>query len=144
VAGKTRRLKDFQETETHASQKMSAIDMGMPRPWKIALWVLQKNNRIIFDISRPMTLGRMDPDDGVFPEIDLGPYNAKDLGVSREHLVLSLNGDRIVAMDKDSANGTLLNGEKLKPHEDYLIRDGDELTLGLLRLKVELLVNPSK
>ena len=142
MPGDTRNLNLDDKESTLASQEIKAIDRGMPRPWKVALRILQKENRVIFEMDRPMTVGRMDPDKDVYPEVDLGPYNADELGVSREHLLLKLVEDRIVATDNGSSNGTLLNKERLKPHEDYPIRDGDEIQLGLMKLRIELLMNP--
>lgn len=137
----TRKLNQ-RETDTLASQEITAMDMGMPRPWRISLHILQKENRLIFNMSNPMVVGRRVPEMNSFPDIDLGPYNAEELGVSRQHLTLKLDGERIIAMDNGSANGTLLNGERMKPREDYPIRHGDEISLGLMKVKVELLMNP--
>ncbi len=142
MPGDTRNLNLSDKQESVASQEMKAIDRGMPRPWKVALRVLQKENRLIFDMDRPMVIGRMDPEQDVFPDIDLGPYNADEMGVSREHMLLKLDGDRIMAQDNGSSNGTLLNHERMKPKTDYPIRDGDEIQLGLMKLKIELLMNP--
>lgn len=141
MSGDTRKLNQDNAGEL-ASQEITAIDMGMPRPWRIALRILQKENRLIFDMSGPMVIGRRVPEGNVFPDIDLGPYNAEEMGVSRQHLTLMLDGNRIVAVDNGSANGTLLNQDRMVPHESYPIRDGDEITLGLMTVKVELLMNP--
>lgn len=142
MPGNTRNLNLDSDDSAVASQEIKAIDRGMPRPWKVGLRIVEKENRLIFDMDRPMVIGRMDPDHDVYPDVDLGPYNADELGVSREHLVLKLDGDRIVASDNGSSNGTLLNRDRMKPREDYPIRDGDELQLGLMQVKIELLMNP--
>jgi pSer/pThr/pTyr-binding forkhead associated (FHA) protein len=142
VPGDTRKLNHDNEDGVLASQEIKAIDMGMPRPWRIGLRIIQKDQRLIFDMSGPMVIGRMEERDNVFPDIDLGPYNAEEMGVSRQHLTLKLAGDRIVATDNGSRNGTKLNNERMKPNEDYPIRDGDEVSLGLMNIKIELLVNP--
>lgn len=141
MTGDTRKLNQDKAGEP-ASQEITAIDMGMPRPWRIALRIMQKENRLIFDMSRPMVIGRRVPDTSIVPDIDLGPYGAEELGVSRQHLTLELDGDRIVAIDNDSANGTRLNDDIMVAHESYPIRDGDEIKLGLMALKIELLMNP--
>jgi pSer/pThr/pTyr-binding forkhead associated (FHA) protein len=141
VARNTRNL-NLGDDSAVASQEIKAIDRGMPRPWRVGLRIVDKENRLIFDMDREMVVGRMDPEHEVYPDVDLGPYNADELGVSREHLQLKLDGDRIVASDNGSSNGTLLNRERMKPHEDYPIRDGDELQLGLMKVKIELLMNP--
>lgn len=141
MARNTRNL-NLGDDSAVASQEIKAIDRGMPRPWRVGLRIVDKENRLIFDMDREMVVGRMDPEHEVYPDVDLGPYNADELGVSREHLQLKLDGDRIVASDNGSSNGTLLNRERMKPHEDYPIRDGDELQLGLMKVKIELLMNP--
>lgn len=141
MSGDTRKLNREGEGDL-ASQEITAIDLGMPRPWRIALRILQKENRLIFDMTGPMMIGRRAPEGTAFPDIDLGPYNAEEQGVSRMHLLLKLEGNRIVAIDNGSANGTLLNQDRMVPHESYPIRDGDEITLGLMALKIELLMNP--
>jgi len=142
VPGDTRNLNLGGDDSAVASQEIKAIDRGMPRPWKVGLRIVEKENRLIFDMDRPMVIGRMDPEHDVYPDIDLGPYNAEELGVSREHMMLKLDGDRIVAIDNGSSNGSLLNRERMKPREDYPVRDGDEIQLGLMKVKVELLMNP--
>lgn len=142
MPGDTRKLINDTDNDVMASNEIKAIDMGMPRPWKIGLRILQKDQKLIFNMSGPMVIGRGEERDNVFPDVDLGPYNADEYGVSRQHLTLKLDGDRIVACDNGSRNGSLLNDERMKPDEDYPIRDGDEISLGLMRIKVELLMNP--
>ena len=80
MPGETRNLNLDGMNEALASQEIKAIDRGMPRPWRVALRILQKENRVIFDMDRQMILGRMDPDEDVYPDIDLGPYQADELG----------------------------------------------------------------
>ncbi len=142
MPGDTKKFHRDGEEGAMASQEIKPIDMGMPRPWRIGLRILPKDHRMIFDMSGPMVMGRMESHDNIFPDVDLGPYSADEMGVSRQHLTLKLDGDRIVACDNGSRNGSLINNERMKPYENYPIRDGDELTLGLLRVKVELLMNP--
>ncbi len=142
MPGDTKKLNRNHDDSAMASQEIKAIDIGMPRPWRIGLRILPKDHRMIFDMSGPMVLGRMESHDNVFPDIDLGPYSADEMGVSRQHLTLKLDGDRIMACDNGSRNGSLLNNERMKAYTDYPIRDGDEISLGLLRVKIELLMNP--
>ena len=35
-------------------------------------------------------------------------------------------------MDRSSANGTYVNGERLIPNDPHVLRDGDEIRLGKL------------
>jgi len=50
--------------------------------------------------------------------------------VSRYHAVARLVGEQAVVMDRDSTNGTYLNGERLEPGREYLIQDNDTIRLG--------------
>ncbi|NWG16458.1 MAG: FHA domain-containing protein [Chloroflexi bacterium] len=139
--GETRKLGQEPKTDT-AIPEIKAIDLGMPRPWRIALQLVQLQMKMIFDLEGTMIIGRAFPEKGFYPDVDLAAFNAGDLGVSREHLIIGLDGDRVVIMDNHSANGTRLNGEWLKPEEKYPVRNGDEIMLGLMKLQIELLVNP--
>lgn len=142
MAGETRKLgPELDLTET-ADPEIKAIDLGMPRPWRISLRIVHLQMQMIFDLDRTMVIGRAFPDKNIYPDIDLGAFNAGDLGVSREHVLLTLDGDRVLIADNRSANGTRLNGEWLKPTERYPVRNGDEITLGLMKLQIEFLSDP--
>lgn len=142
MAGETRKL-DRKNTSTEtAVPEIRAIDLGMPRPWRIALRLVQLQMEVIFDLEGKMVVGRAHPENGVYPDIDLGAFGGGEQGVSREHLFFQLDGERVVIVDNNSANGTRLNGEWLKAYEAYPVRHGDELILGLMKLQVELLTNP--
>jgi pSer/pThr/pTyr-binding forkhead associated (FHA) protein len=106
------------------------------------LRIVQLQIQIIFDLGGAMVIGRAQPETNTYPDIDLGPFNAEELGVSRQHLTINLDGNRVVIVDNQSSNGTKLNGERLRPNEAYPVRHGDELTMGTMALKVELLTNP--
>src|SRR5262245_35931467 len=142
MAGKTRKIHREQVPAELAVPEIKAIDLGMPRPWRISLRLVQLQIQMIFDLESTMVLGRAHPDSSFFPDIDLGAFGGGDLGVSREHLHIKLDGDLVVIVDNNSANGTRLNGQVLKPGDPYPVRNGDELTLGLMQLQVELLTNP--
>jgi len=40
--------------------------------------------------------------------------------------------------DVGSANGTFLNGQRLTPYLPHVLKDGDELQLGRVKLEVEI------
>jgi pSer/pThr/pTyr-binding forkhead associated (FHA) protein len=142
VFGSTRKLVPDDDSAEAASPQIKPIDLGMPRPWRIALRIMQLQIQLIFNLEGSMVIGRAQPETSAYPDIDLGPFNAEELGVSRQHLTISLDGTRVVVVDNQSSNGTKLNGERLRPNEAYPIRLEDELTLGTMALKVELLTNP--
>lgn len=83
-----------------------------------------------------VSMGRLDPASGSFPDIDLSNYGAVEKGVSRRHAKIIKRGEEFVIEDLGSINGTFLNGKKLQPYVFEALKDGDELHLGKLVLRV--------
>ena len=81
-------------------------------------------------------VGRRDPKAGNTPELDLAPFKGLELGVSREHALLKQSSRAVTLTDLGSTNGTALNGVRLKPNSPQALRDGDEVRLGKLTLRV--------
>jgi hypothetical protein len=71
-------------------------------------------------IGRPDSLLQSYPD----VEIEL------DDAVSRRHAEIRHQGDGYVLVDLRSTNGTLLNGERIVPHQEYPLAYGDRIHLG--------------
>jgi pSer/pThr/pTyr-binding forkhead associated (FHA) protein len=82
------------------------------------------------------TLGRSIKGQAVIPDIDLSPFEAFNLGVSRLHAEMRLKSDGVYVLDLNSANGTLINGKRLDVLEPKPIRHGDIIQLGRLRLQL--------
>jgi CheY-like chemotaxis protein len=112
-------------------------------PWAIELRVVGTPHMIHVPASESIMVGRGDPKRGMVPEVDLTPYAAHVLGVSRQHARISVLKDRVVVRDLGSANGTFLNGHVLSPNEDYRLRHGDQLSFGQLHLQVNFSVTPA-
>jgi hypothetical protein len=96
------------------------------------------NERIPLAEVNRLVLGRVDVEKVVTPDVDLDPYGAAERGVSRAHLMLHYANRRLFATDLASANGTLLNGQRLNANQPYEVRDNDELTLGRLTISVRI------
>ncbi len=111
-------------------------------PWVIEFRIVGTASTIQTRVGEFMTIGRSDPERGVEPDVNLTPYGGHVMGVSRQHALIHADEDRITIRDLDSSNGTRLNGYTLKPHEDYRLRHGDELTIGQLNLQVLFAVVP--
>lgn len=79
-------------------------------------------------------IGREDPVSGNFPDVNFDPYDALNLGVSRQHCKLSIQGGQVMIEDLNSVNKTHLRGLPLVPGQKYPLHSGDELLLGRLRL----------
>ena len=84
-----------------------------------------------------LTMGRVDPDTGESPVVDLKDCKAIEKGVSRRHAsIIRRDTGTLSLVDQDSDNGTYLNGQKLVPNQPRILRDGDEIRLGHLVLYV--------
>ena len=84
------------------------------------------------------TLGRISEGQPIMPDIDLSPYQAYANGVSRLHAVVKQLGLRAIMMDLGSANGTFVNGKRLKPNVEQTLNNGDIIALGKLKMQVLL------
>ncbi len=87
-------------------------------------------------VQEQLMLGRDDPPTAYVPEINLTPYGAADLGVSRRHMTILLQDNILYVQDMNSRNGSKLNDESLKPGDQYPLNDGDVLMLGGLQVTV--------
>ena len=78
-------------------------------------------------------VGRASPADGVAPDVDLSAVDPNRL-VSRRHACILRRRGGFVVEDLESVNGTYLNGiQRLQPHAQTLLRDGDQLNFGETR-----------
>jgi hypothetical protein len=83
-----------------------------------------------------LVIGREDPKTGEAPEVNLTPYAALDKGVSRRHAAITRHNGWLYVVDMGSANGTFLNGQRLVPNQPRMLRDGDDIRVGLLVVRV--------
>lgn len=87
-------------------------------------------------IKEELVLGRMHGNSPDQPDVDLNPFDAGNLGVSRIHARIRRKGILLYVIDLGSTNGTYLNGQKLIPDGERLLRDGDEVYLGRLKIRI--------
>jgi hypothetical protein len=72
------------------------------------------------------------------PDVDLSLWGGFYQGVSRRHAKISLSAENVLEItDLASANGTFINGKRLKPFIAYPLKDGDNLTIGKLAVTVD-------
>lgn len=83
-----------------------------------------------------LVIGREDPRTGELPAINLNKYKALEKGVSRRHAAIIHKDGALNVVDMGSANGTFLNGQKLVPNQPRVLRDGDDIRLGHLTLRI--------
>jgi pSer/pThr/pTyr-binding forkhead associated (FHA) protein len=97
----------------------------------LVLQVLGYEQPILVKGSTQVIIGRFSPGETA-PSIDLTPYNAGLLGVSRQHAEIIRPAQEFLLADLGSTNGTWLNEVKLLPHKHVPIRNGDLVRLGQL------------
>lgn len=87
-------------------------------------------------------MGRSSGNDrAMVPDVDLNDLGGAQLGVSRLHLALRYISDdnALQIYDLGSSNGSYINGQRLHPKEIRVLRNGDELRLGRMVLRVRYL-----
>ena len=98
----------------------------------LTIYIQDVAKPIILQPAARIVLGRADTDYRERPDADLTRYEALEKGVSRLHAVIERHEDTLTIMDLGSTNGTYVNGRRLAPDEPRILRDGDEIRLGLL------------
>jgi FHA domain len=92
---------------------------------------------VLLPLGQAVIIGRRaDNPDDLHPDIDLSLFQAAEKGVSRQHIRISYKGEMSYVTDLGSRNGSWLNNTQLLPRQERVLRDGDELRLGQLRIKV--------
>jgi hypothetical protein len=86
--------------------------------------------------KQEIIMGRRDPNTGGMPDVDLTAYAGYRMGVSRRHAAIRLQEKQLNVSDLGSSNGTFLNGTRLNAHRPYPLRDGDEVRLGQMVLRL--------
>lgn len=135
--------KTYQSTQSLGD---TDFEPGMPK-WGSArfngtmhliLDVLDSGASFRFDAEQvvEVLMGRRDPDTGEQPGVDLTTSDGAGKGVSRKHAKIVRRDGALHIVDIDSANGTYLNGQRLVSGQPRILRDGDDVRLGHLVLRV--------
>lgn len=118
----------------------TVIPAANPQPERFAhddrlvLQLLPSGVCVTLDLAQPTMLGRGQLPDGAL--YDLTPFNGVQHGVSRHHCLLQRRDSHLLIADLDSLNGTFVNGYRLVPRREYILRHGDRLVLGSLHIQV--------
>jgi pSer/pThr/pTyr-binding forkhead associated (FHA) protein len=99
----------------------------------LVLFIMDEAQPVIIENLDRLILGRNVTD---MPPVDfdLTPYGAADLGVSRQHALITASGTVCAINDLGSTNGTWINRSRLTAHKAYPLHSGYEVQLGNLRL----------
>ncbi len=135
------------DEETTASLGQVENDPG-PAVWPDGDVIVTDKEPVIFEVEgvqfalpegQEITVGRHRlPSDSPCPHVDLSSFHAYEKGVSRQHVLVQRKKLLVYVTDMNSTNGTLLNGRRLQPDSERLLRNGDELQLGRFKVKVHL------
>ena len=85
----------------------------------------------------PMLLGRASEAEGYRPDFDMTFYDEGDY-VSRRHARITKGRGGYFIADLGSSNGTTVNGFSLEPQRAYLLRNGDQIKVGLVVIQFRL------
>jgi hypothetical protein len=105
-------------------------------PVSLKLSILDSGREMELPLTKEIHIGRLDPADASFPEVDLTDDGGLKKGVSRRHAKIARRGSEVLIEDLGSINGTFLNHNKLTPYLPQTLKSGDELQLGKLALRV--------
>ena len=134
AGGTTRKLANSDEPQKSANWPTGEVIVTDQEPITLEIG----DQQVTVPVAEVITIGRVSdiPDDS-HPDVDLGPYGAGEKGVSRKHVKIKRKNILVYVADLGSTNGTLLNGRRLIPNAERLLRNGDELQLGHLKMKVK-------
>jgi pSer/pThr/pTyr-binding forkhead associated (FHA) protein len=142
------RLTDIEETPSNTaiyawanSQQEESSPPANPDPPPkptavISIKILEADQVLPLIGGEEYTLGRISGNQPILPDIDLTPFNAYEGGVSRLHATIRIKNQLVTITDLGSANGTRVNGKKIKAHEPHPLESGDILTLGKFKVQV--------
>lgn len=136
----TRYLGDANSEPMPRPRTTKSLEQEMPSLFEFR--VVSTGQTIQIPVRSFLILGRGDNTNSTDqPDmIDLTPYGAQSLGVSRQHTLIMIQSGRVMIKDNNSMNGTFLNNYALEPYHAYRLRHGDELRLGRLTLQVLFIV----
>jgi len=124
------------ESPTVVPQVNPVPSAGKSSEPSISLHIVDSGQVIHLKERKEFTLGRTVEGQPILPDVDLTPFDAFSLGVSRLHAALRIVNHDVVVTDLGSSNGTRVNGQKIVPHVDYPINHGDIVALGKLKIQI--------
>jgi hypothetical protein len=122
------------EEEIDAAMRWGTAHLGQSST--LLFWVRGVDKPIELAPQGELIVGRSADQSAMQPDIDLAAYNAENLGVSRLHAALKRTDNTVTITDLNSRNYTYINGQRLHSQEVRALRDGDEIRLGKLVIKV--------
>lgn len=91
--------------------------------------ILVSETGLRFPLKSTVTIGRNDPKNGQVWDIDLTALDPQKVTSRPQAYIFQQNGQYVV-MDKDSKNGTWVNGQRLMGNQSIQLTDGDKISFG--------------
>jgi len=91
--------------------------------------ILVSETGLRFPIKSAMTIGRNDSKNGLIWDIDLTALDPQKV-TSRPQSYVFQQGGQFMLMDKESKNGTWVNGQRLLMNQSVQLVDGDTISFG--------------
>ncbi len=102
----------------------------------LSLFVAGEVRPLIVSVQEQVILGRHTKTERSPSVVDLTPYNAGLLGVSRKHAAISMSEGHYTLRDLNSTNGTWLNEKQVPSDTPFILRNGDQVRLAQLIISV--------
>jgi hypothetical protein len=125
------------------SSEENPSSLLLKQPWRVVLEMLQGEKRLVLglDLYGDVILGRGESRPGLIV-VDMEPYDAVKLGVSRVHAMLRPTKSHLYLIDQGSTNGTTVNGASVQNGLLNSLKDEDVIALGDLILMVKTIAKP--
>lgn len=115
-------------------------DIGIPKKG-IAIVHQESGQQIGLELANKFFLGRK-TEEVREALLDLSPFGAYGLGVSRHHASVQKTRSGYTLTDLNSTNGTWVDNEQLQPNQAYPISSGAHIRLGKMQIIVLFGKNP--
>ena len=103
-------------------------------PGRARLIYLSDNTELVLPMKPEVTVGRVDPVNNVNPDIDLTTIDTQ-LTTSRRHAKILRRNDGLYILEERATNGTFVNGQRISAERPLLIRTGDDIFFGNVRMR---------
>jgi len=129
-------LKRFEEEQNRKQVSIEIPVIEVEEHIEIRIEIQDTGTQLVFPVEGEIVVGRRDPASGLAPELDLSPYGGYQMGISRRHSIIRTKNNRLEVVDLGSRNGTFLDGKRLVANHAVPMRDGAELRMGKIVMRI--------
>jgi hypothetical protein len=139
---------NFPELVAKDIQEYVRFDVAASKPtgdvekkiWKVVLVSpIPDQKPLALEIGTGVVVGRQT--NLVNVDLDLTPYSAENLGVSRIHAAFEPTPEGLFLSDLGSANGTYCNNIRIESGSRHLLKENDVISFALLQFKIKIIGN---